>query len=96
VTTQVVGITARLEGEPQGSFESGAAINFANGGHQVSYDPEPALIASRPGDPAIMCLTTVPRACPPGDDRGRYYTVTNLCTRASWSLPDSQHLCGGA
>lgn len=96
VTTQVASVTSRLEGEPPGSFESGTAINFANGGHQVSYERESALIASRQGDRAIMCLTTIPRACPPGDDRGRYYTVTNLRTRMSWSLPDSQHLCGGA
>lgn len=96
VTTQVASVTARLDGEPPGSFESGTAINFANGGHQVSYEREPALIASRRGDRAIMCLTVLPRACPPGDDRGRYYTVTNLRTRSSWSLPDSQHLCGGA
>lgn len=96
VTTRVARITARLDGEPRGSFESGTAVDFANGGHQVSYEREPALIASRPGDPAIMCLTTIPRACPPGDDRGRYYTVTNLRTQSSWSLPDSQHLCGGA
>jgi uncharacterized protein len=95
-TTQVASITSRLEGEPPGSFDSGTAINFANGGHQVSYEREPALIASRRGDRVVMCLTVIPRACPPGDDRGRYYTVTNLRTRASWCLPGSQHLCGGA
>jgi uncharacterized protein len=96
VTTQVASVTSRLEGEPPGSFESGSAINFTNGGHQVSYEAEAGVIASKRGDRVVMCLTTIPRACPPGDDRGRYYTVTNLRTRASWSLPDSQHLCGGA
>src|SRR4051794_1814442 len=96
VTTQVASVTSRLEGEPPGAFESGTAINFSNGGHQVSNERESALIASKRGDRVIMCLTAIPRGCPPGDDRGRYYTVTNLRTRSSWSLPDSQHLCGGA
>ena len=96
VSTQVASVTPRLEGEPPGSFESGTAVNFTNGGHQVSYNREAALIASRPGDRVVMCLTKIPRDCPPGDDRGREYTVTNLRTRASWSLSDSQHLCGGA
>lgn len=96
VTTRVVGIGARLEGEPPGSFESGTSVDFANGGHQVSYEQEAGIIASRPGDPVVMCLTSIPRACPPGDDRGRVYIVTSLRNRLSWLLPDSQHMCGGA
>ena len=43
-----------------------------------------------------MCLTSIPKHCPPGDDRGRKYTATNLRTRGSWSMADSQHMCGGA
>ena len=96
VTTRVTQVAARLDGDKPGAFDSGTSISFANRGFQVSYDREEALIASRPGDRVVMCLTIIPRACPPGDDRGRYYTVTNLRTRGSWSLPDSQHLCGGA
>ena len=95
-TTRVAGIGARLEGEGPGEFSSGTSVVFANGVRQVSYEREGAVIASRPGDRAVMCLTVIPRACPPNDDRGRYYSVTNLRTGASWSLPDSQHLCGGA
>ncbi|MBP0494255.1 lysozyme inhibitor LprI family protein [Pararoseomonas indoligenes] len=95
-TTRVAGIGARLEGEGPGDFSSGTSVVFANGVRQVSYERENAVIASRPGDRVVMCLTVIPRACPPGDDRGRYYSVTNPRTRASWSLPDSQHLCGGA
>lgn len=96
VTTRVVSVTPRLEGEPPGSFQTGTAINFGNGGHQVSYETEPKLIASRPGDRAVMCLTAVPHDCPRGDDRGKVYDVTNLRTGGSWSLPDLQHSCGGA
>ncbi|WP_338664372.1 hypothetical protein VQH23_04230 [Pararoseomonas sp. SCSIO 73927] len=95
-TTRVAGIGARLEGEGPGEFSTGTSVVFANGLRQVSYSRENAVIASRPGDRVVMCLTVIPRACPPNDDRGRYYSVTNLRTRASWSLPDSQHLCGGA
>ena len=75
---------------------SGSAIEFANGGYQVSYEQMPAVDRSRPGDPVTMCLVSVPRDCPPGDDRGRMYKTTNLRTRGSWTLPDAEHQCGGA
>jgi hypothetical protein len=75
---------------------SGSAISFVNGGYQVSYDQEAAVDSSRPGDPVRMCLVSIPRNCPPGDNRGREYKTTDLRTRRSWSLPDSEHACGGA
>jgi hypothetical protein len=75
---------------------SGSAISFANGGYQVSYDQLSSVDSSRAGDPVEMCLVSVPRDCPPGDDRGREYRTTNLRTQRSWRLPDSEHSCGGA
>lgn len=75
---------------------SGSAVNFANGGYQVSYDTIPAITSSRHGDPVTMCLVSVPKHCPPGDNRGLTYKTTNLRTRGSWTLPDSEHMCGGA
>lgn len=99
VATQVEEVTPRLDfGRAPRSedFDAGTAINFRNGGHQVSYERETELLRSRPGDPVRMCLVSVPRGCPPGDDRGRSYRVTNLRTGGSWTLPDSQHMCGGA
>lgn len=75
---------------------SGSAVSFRNGGYQVSYDEEEAISRSRVGDRVLMCLVTVPEDCPPGDDRSRRYTTTNLRTGSSWTLPDSQHSCGGA
>jgi hypothetical protein len=75
---------------------SGSAIEFANGGYQVSYDQVPPVDRSRPGDAVTMCLVSVPRHCPPGDERGRTYRTTNLRTRGSWTLPDAEHECGGA
>lgn len=75
---------------------SGSAVNFANGGYQVSYDEIPQINRSRHGDPVRVCLVSLPKDCPPGDDRGRVYRTTNLRTRQSWTLPDSEHMCGGA
>lgn len=78
---------------------SGSVITFANGGHQVS-DPQDTqdkyVYASRSGDPVRMCLVSIPKGCPPGDDRGRVYRATNLRTHSTWTLPDDEHMCGGA
>jgi hypothetical protein len=90
--TTIAEIGSRLQGAPN----SGSAISFANGGDQVSYDIVPASTRSRRGDSVMMCLVTIPQGCPPGDDRGRVYTTTNLRTHESWTLPDAQHSCGGA
>ena len=76
--------------------DSGSAVNFANGGYQVSYDTIPAIERSRKGDPVRMCLVSIPKGCPKGDDRGREYNTTNLRTHKTWRLPDAQHMCGGA
>lgn len=92
--TRIVQIGGRLEGDTD--FFSGTEVDLVNGGHQVSYDRVPAIMGSRKGDPVLMCLTSLPKHCPPGDDRGRSYTSTDLRTHASWSLADSQHMCGGA
>ncbi len=75
---------------------SGSAVVFADGGYQVSYDTIAAIEASRAGDAVRVCLVSIPRDCPPGDDRGREYKTTNLRTHGSWTLPDSEHSCGGA
>jgi hypothetical protein len=75
---------------------SGSAVSFVNGGYQVSYDTVPEVEQSRKGDPVRMCLVSIPKDCPKGDDRGRVYKTTNLRTHKSWSLPDAQHMCGGA
>ena len=91
VATRIAQIGFRL-----GVPGSGSALLLANGIPQVSYDPVPGIEGSRVGDPVTTCLVSVPQGCPPGDRRGRRYRTTNRRTGASWSLPDSQHLCGGA
>ncbi|MBL8546877.1 MAG: hypothetical protein JNL81_10455 [Hyphomonadaceae bacterium] len=90
--TSVGAIGPRLEGLP----DSGSAIQYSNGGAQVSYDVVPAINQSQPGDAIRLCLVSIPENCPPGDDRGRVYTATNARTGGTWTLPDSQHMCGGA
>ena len=96
--TTIAKIGERLEdgvtGQPVPG--SGSAVTFANRGYQVSYDEEPAIQHSRRGDRVRICLVKLPQNCPRGDNRGRIYTTTNLRTGESWTLPDSEHSCGGA
>lgn len=99
VRTAVAAVHPRLgDDEPakDEDFDMGTGVEFQNGGYQVSYENEPAIRRSHRGDPVRMCLVKFPRNCPLGDDRGRIYTSTNLRTGGSWTLPDSQHSCGGA
>lgn len=84
----------RLEGDT--TNDSGTSVSFRNGIYQVSYDKEEAILQSKKGDHVMICLVFVPKGCPKGDTRGRIYTTTNLRTLQSWTLPDSQHSCGGA
>ena len=81
---------------PANDVDSGTAISFTNGGGQVSYDYVPAIARSKVGDQLLLCLVSIPQNCPPGDNRGKFYSGTNLRTKDSWILPDSQHMCGGA
>ncbi len=74
---------------------SGSAVRFANSLAQVSYGEIQQILHSTAGDPVFICLMKLPANCPPGDKRGRVYTTTNLRTMESWTLPDSQHSCGG-
>lgn len=96
--TTVSEVTQRLQDGGTGRTipESGSAMLFANGLYQVSYDQVAPLNQSRRGDPVFVCLVALPRNCPPGDNRGKLYTTTNLRTYESWTLPDSAHGCGGA
>jgi hypothetical protein len=90
--TTVKDVSTRLDGMP----DSGSAISFTNGGYQVSYDQIPGVDQSRAGDPVNLCLVAVPDDCPAGDDRGKTYKAINLRTGETWTLPDSEHMCGGA
>ena len=91
-TTRIAELGSRLEGVP----DSGSAVSYENGGVGISYDVVPALRRSRVGDSVKLCLTSIPQDCPAGDERGKTYSATNLRTKGSWELPDSEHMCGGA
>jgi hypothetical protein len=75
---------------------SGSAVKFANGVYQVSYETEKPIEESTIDDPVKVCLISIPKDCPPGDDRGKLYSATNIRTKAQWVLYDSEHGCGGA
>jgi len=94
--TVIASITSRFQADINADANDGSAISYDNGGYQVSYEKEQAIINSQIGDPVMMCLVSIPQDCPPGDERGRIYTTTNMRTQESWTLPDSQHSCGGA
>lgn len=89
--------------EPKSHFDpdepderAGTTLGYADGVWQVSYDQDPPVLRSRLGDPVRVCLTSIPRGCPKGDDRGRKYSVENLRTHARWKYMDAEHGCGGA
>lgn len=98
VATTITAVETRLQDD--GTHEpvpgSGSAVRFANGGYQVSYDTVPEIEESKKGDKVRMCLVSAPQDCPKGDERGKIYRTTNLRTKKSWKLPDSEHICGGA
>ena len=98
VRTTIATVSQRLEDgvTHQVMAGSGSAVEFTDGLYQVSYDQVGAVNRSRRGDPVTICLRELPTHCPPGDVRGKVYHTTNLRTRQSWTLPDSEHGCGGA
>jgi hypothetical protein len=89
--TKIKEVTTRL-----GTPDSGTVVQYANGLIQISYETIAPATRSKPGDKANVCLVSVPKNCPPGDNRGKIYKATNLRTNESWEAPDSQHSCGGA
>jgi hypothetical protein len=92
VQTTVQQVGTRLDNTPG----SGSAISYADSITQVSYDQVPGIDSSQAGDAIKLCLVSLPQNCPPGDDRGKVYSATNLRTGQTWSEPDSEHSCGGA
>jgi hypothetical protein len=97
VQTKISWLGSRLESQDEQPVPgSGSAVQFANGLYQVSYQEEEPVNSSRMGDPVSICLVELPKHCPPGDDRGKTYKTTNLRTQKSWTLADSEHMCGGA
>ena len=72
------------------------AVVYDNGGVGVSYEQVPELRKAKVGDRVKLCLTSVPKDCPPDDERGKYYSAEDMDRKAGWELPNAQHMCGGA
>jgi len=64
--TTIMRITARIEGTS--AHDTGSAIVYANGVSGVSYEYVPPLHASRIGDQVRLCLVSIFKSYPPGDD----------------------------
>ena len=92
--SRITHVTSRFGGTP--SRDDGTVVLFKSGLQQVSYGIVEAVLRSRPGDSVTSCVVSLPKDCPPGDTRGIYYRTHDWRTRESWTLPDSQHECGGA
>jgi hypothetical protein len=100
-------ISGRLQGESansteNGGFDTGVSIAYAipNTGYVqaygVSYQTVPAMKGAMVGDRVRVCRVSTPTDCPVGDNRGSVYSAFDFRTRRKWSLPDSEHMCGGA
>jgi hypothetical protein len=81
--TTIMRITARIEGTS--AHDTGSAILYANGVAGVSYEYVPPLHASRIGDHVRLCLVSIFKNYPTGDDAGQEYQATNLRTGNHWA-----------
>jgi hypothetical protein len=80
----------------RGTIDPGSYVRYTNKDTQVSYEWDAALAHSKIGDKVRFCLASIPKDCPPGDNRGRVYETTNLRTHEVWTMQDDPHMCGGA
>jgi hypothetical protein len=94
--SRVKRLATRLEDNGRPVPDSGSAMELADGHYNVSYDQLRGIDRSRPGDPVRLCVTALPRRCPPGDTRGILYRGRNLRTGLGWTASDAEHMCGGA
>jgi hypothetical protein len=82
--------------KPRPGDDGGSYVRYTNNDTQVSYEWNAALVHSKVGDKVRFCLISIPKDCPPGDNRGRVYETTNLRTHGVWKMQDDPHMCGGA
>lgn len=73
----------------------GSAIQYKNGGNQISAMQNVGIDASMPGDRVQICLVARPHNCPSGDNQGAIYHALNLRTRLDWDAPNSERVCAG-
>jgi uncharacterized protein len=99
--------TTRFEGAIAGEAGGEVSISFQNGIilYITKVDALPSENADKymystkdfaKGDRVKLCLTELPKDCPPGDDRGKIYSVQNYKNKKTFSGVDAWHMCGGA
>lgn len=108
VTTQLVDKNTRFDGAKPGEVGGEVYVSFANqvGLYITSIphlapgvDPDAYMARTQDfarGDKVRLCLVSLPEDCPPGDDRGKVYSVSNLKNQMSFIGIDAWHTCGGA
>lgn len=104
----VTGKQTRFEGATPGEVGGEVGVSFSGGLYlypQAVSDLPPKADVDRllmrrdyflKGDRVTLCLVSKPRNCPPGDDRGKIYSVENLRNGVTMKGVDSWHMCGGA
>lgn len=92
VASKIKQIATRLEGVA----DSGDFVEYSNRIVGMSYEQDPAIAKAKAGDKVTLCLVSIPKGCPPGDNRGKEYSAADLRTHGKWTLPDAEHMCGGA
>lgn len=108
VTTQIEDKSTRFSGATPGdtggemyvSFTNSVGLYLTNIPHlPANANPDAYMARTRDfalGDTIRLCLVSLPEDCPPGDDRGKGYSVTNLKNQLSFIGIDAWHSCGGA
>lgn len=73
-------------------------ISLKNGLGLYAGDGDTFILSTdfAPGHRVTLCLLSLPKNCPPGDNRGKIYSLTDRQTRRTMKGIDSWHLCGGA
>lgn len=73
----------------------GSAIQYKNGGRQISSVQIGGIDASMPGDRIRLCLVSRPHRCAGGGRRGAVYHALNLRTGQNWDAANAVQVCGG-
>jgi hypothetical protein len=73
-------------------------INLTNGIGIYSGHGDDFILSGNfaSGHKIKACLDSLPRNCPPGDNRGKKYSFYDYFTGSRVADYDSWHLCGGA
>ena len=73
-------------------------IRLTNGLGIYSGDGDDFILSNNfsAGHKVKVCLESLPKNCPPGDNRGKEYSFYDYLTGVRVTGADSWHMCGGA